>query len=284
MIFIKLIGGLGNQMFQYALGRHLAIKNGTKLKLDISELISGKGEITIRNYELDQFKIEEEIASPSDLVFFETNKIVKAIEKFKPYHRRLKVYEKGLSFDEKILKIKGVKYLNGFWQSELYFNDIRDVLLKEFSLKNEVSKNVKEISDKIKKQESVSLHVRRGDYVHKYSDQYHVQGNDYYHTALEIIKKVNPNYNLFVFSDDIEWCKTNLIFENQTFYIEPNKSFEDIYLMSLCSHNIIANSSFSWWGAWLNPNPEKICIAPKNWFKNKKQSNNNIIPRSWITI
>jgi hypothetical protein len=288
MIIIKLIGGLGNQMFQYALGRHLAIKNGTVLKFDISDLINSSNdnsEITIRNYELNNFNIEEKIASKEELVLFKDKrpKILRILEKLKPYNWRSKIYEKGLNFDQRILNIKGDKYLAGYWQSELYFNEIRDFLLNEFSPKKTNLDNIGVIADKIKSKTSISLHVRRGDYVKAYSNHYHVQDQTYYSEALQIIKQAYSNCNLFVFSDDIQWCKDNLNFEELTYYVEPNQSFEDIYLMSLCSHNIIANSSFSWWGAWLNKNPEKICIAPKKWFKNKNKKN-NIIPKNWITI
>jgi hypothetical protein len=290
MIIIRLIGGLGNQMFQYALGRHLAIKNGTTLKLDISELITTNENMdtTIRNYELNNFNIVDKISSNDDVLFVQQNKskFLKIIKKFTPYHLRTVVSEKDLSYDEKILNIDDKiadKYLNGYWQTELYFKEIREQLLEDFSLKNEISDLIVEISNKIQGTESISLHIRRGDYVKRYSDYYHIQSIDYYLKALKIIKDMHPNSKVFVFSDDIEWCEDNLNLQTETYFVKPNKSFEDIYLMSLCNHNIIANSSFSWWGAWLNNNPDKICIAPKNWFKDKKLKN-NIIPEKWITI
>lgn len=290
MIIARLIGGLGNQMFQYALGRHLAIKNGTTLKLDISELITTNENMdtTLRNYELNNFNIVDKISSVDDVLFVRQNKnkFLKIVEKFTPYHLRSVVCEKNLSYDEKILNIDDKiadKYLNGYWQTELYFKEIREQLLEDFSLKNEISDLIVEISNKIKDTESISLHIRRGDYVKRYSDYYHIQSIDYYLKALKIIKDMHPNSRVFVFSDDIEWCEDNLNLQTETYFVKSNKSFEDIYLMSLCDHNIIANSSFSWWGAWLNNNPDKICIAPKKWFKDKKLKN-NIIPEKWITI
>jgi hypothetical protein len=290
MIIARLIGGLGNQMFQYALGRHLSIKNGTTLKLDISELITTNENMdtTIRNYELNNFNIVDKISSNDDVLFVRQNKskFLKIIKKITPYHLRAVVREKDLSYDKKILTIEDKivdKYLDGYWQTELYFKEIREQLLEDFSLKNEISDLIVEISNKIKDTESISLHIRRGDYVKRYSDYYHIQSIDYYLKALKIIKDMHPNSKVFVFSDDIEWCEDNLNLQTETYFVKSNKSFEDIYLMSLCDHNIIANSSFSWWGAWLNNNPDKICIAPKKWFNDKKLKN-NIIPEKWITI
>lgn len=166
----------------------------------------------------------------------------------------------------------------GYFQSEKYFKHNRDYILNLFknqSLISQVQKLYPNISNN-----SISLHIRRGDYVNL-SELHPLQTIDYYNQAIETI---GPYRNLFVFSDDIEWCKQNLTYENMTF-VENQTDVFDLVAMSLCSNNIIANSTFSWWGAWLNENPNKVVIAPKNWFGTKRNlDESNIIPETWIKI
>ncbi|MPN39089.1 O-antigen biosynthesis glycosyltransferase WbnK [bioreactor metagenome] len=127
------------------------------------------------------------------------------------------------------------------------------------------------------------MHIRRGDYVNTYSNYYHILDDTYYLNAIAYIRDKCTNTKLFVFSDDIEWAQNNYKDIENIIFVAQNKSYEDMYLMSLCKHNIIANSSFSWWGAWLNENDNKIVIAPKKWFKNEKMKN-SILPKSYIKI
>jgi hypothetical protein len=167
-------------------------------------------------------------------------------------------------------------YLNGFWQSENYFSNVSELIRQQLQPTTEILEKLKQhLNGK-----SVSLHVRRTDYVT--SNGYHpVQTLEYYSKGLEII----GNYDqLLVFSDDINWCKENLKYDNILF-IENQDNIEDLWLMSLCDHNIIANSSFSWWGAWLNQNQNKIVITPNNWFGPQANLNElNMIPDNWIKI
>jgi len=287
MIVIRLIGGLGNQMFQYALGRNLAIINNTEFKLDITDLTKTDilNKHTIRDYELNHFQIIENIASVDEINHFNknNNRLSKLINRFRRYYRRPIVVEKQLSFDANIFKIRENSYLQGYWQSEEYFKEIREILLKEFKLKLYFRGNIQTIANEIINSNSVSLHIRRGDYVNTYSDYYFILDNTYYLNAITYIRNKYTNTKLFVFSDDIEWARKNLKdIENITF-VEQNKSYEDMYLMSLCKHNIIANSSFSWWGAWLNENDNRLVVAPKKWFKNESRIH-NIIPEKWIAL
>lgn len=236
MVIVKLKGGLGNQMFQYAYGRNLALKRKTILKLDKSFLRRRFWQkalgVTPREYELGEFNIKAEFAKPD----------------FRP---RLK----------------------GYWQNEKYFKDIRPILLKDFTLKKK-TKNFLKFKKLISGVNSVSIHVRRGDYVkRKVTGNYHgVLDLDYYRQAVEIIRKKVKKPRFFVFSDD----PTISNFSGLT-------NSEELILMSLCKHQIIANSSFSWWGAWLNRNPAKIVIAPQRWFR-AKIDDFEIVPQPWIKL
>jgi hypothetical protein len=281
MIVVNLCGGLGNQMFQYALGRNLALKNHTELKLDISQ---------VENYDpyssrLDVFNIPLNLASKSQLRlirFFNKTRLPKVLP-FNYNH----VYEKDRHFDTSILQMKGNIVLHGYWQTENYFKDIRDTLIKEFTVKNEPNDLNKSMLEKIKNSNSVCIHVRRGDYVaNKKTNAFHGTCTlDYYQNAVKSLDRKIRTPELFIFSDDSSWTQNNLQFAHPTTYVTINnsiKGYEDIRLMCNCKHFIIANSSFSWWGAWLSINPEKIICTPKRWFRNDDEG--DIIPKSWIRI
>lgn len=178
-------------------------------------------------------------------------------------------------------------FVDEYYQNEKYFIDIADEIKKEFVLKNDFSAKAKEYLQRIENSNSVSLHIRRGDYVaNKKINAYHgVCGLDYYNEAMKIIKEKINNPIFFVFSDDIHWAEENLKGTEFVFVSCPEiEDVEELILMSKCKHNIIANSSFSWWGAWLNKNPEKIVIAPKRWFNDKKAEQINIAPANWLRI
>lgn len=288
MIILNLKGGLGNQMFEYGLGRYLSRKNKTDLKFSIGHYDAGWG-----NYDLSAFNIEEKFATSEEISHF---------KKFqKKTGRRWFLYnlfvadgtkyiqEKYFHFDPDILELKDNTYLDGWWQTEKYFSDIRDVLLKDFTLKQPLSGKNKDVAGKITTANSVSIHIRRKDFVTNPKTN-HIHGalpKEYYDKALAYISSRIENLALFVFSDDIPWVRENLSFHFETVYIDWNDKspHEDIRLMSLCQHNIIANSAFSWWGAWLNPAKDKIVIAPKRWFANaSKCDTKDIIPKNWIKV
>jgi hypothetical protein len=291
MILVELIGGLGNQMFQYALGRSLSEKNKLPLKLDITGFNTYTG-ITPRRYELSCFKIKEHIATENDIQSFRKyakNKVLKLTQKMYPYYQRKVVVEKEYRFDPRILGISESVYLKGYWQSEKYFKNIRNILLNEFSLKNNLDSKTLDFANQIQKTESVSIHFRRGDYVNdpKVSQIHGVSPIDYYNKAIaRLLSEVN-NPVFFIFSDDINWVKENFKLDKTTYYVDFNSSgnaYLDLWLMSLCKHQIIANSSFSWWGAWLNQNADKVCIMPQKWFNDPTQSPKDIRPEGWIAI
>ena len=256
MIITKLQGGLGNQLFQWAYGKSLAVKHNTSLFLDTSFYANQIGN-TPRNYELNKFpnfNYQNTEVEPKSTI--------KVVDNF--YHIELS-YNQNYNYE-----------LNGFWQSEKYFLNISDLVREQFRPTNEIIEKLKKYIDG----KSISLHIRRTDYIT--SKGFHpVQTTQYYDKALEIIGDYDQ---LLVFSDDINWCKENLKYKN-IFFVENQDNIEDLWLMSLCDHNIIANSSFSWWGAWLNQNEDKIVIAPNNWFGLQSNLNeSDIIPSNWIKI
>lgn len=282
MIIVKLRGGLGNQMFQYAIGRNLALKNNTILKFDVSELEQDK----LRNYELAVFNISGSIASRFTMMFIRllNKRIISKI--LGQYYLYIK--QQGRYFNEKILVKKGNIYLDGYWQSENYFKEIRNTIIEDFTIKIKPDKKNKSMLEKIKNSNSICIHIRRGDYISNVKTN-KVHGScslKYYYNAIEeiIIKKVKyPTF--FIFSDEPQWTKENLKLRYPTIYVDINgseKSYEDLRLMSNCKHFIVANSAFSWWGAWLSNNPNKIICAPKRWFRSADEG--DIVPKSWIRV
>ncbi len=267
MVIVRILGGLGNQMFQYAYARSLSLK-GYDVKLDISKFKTYK---LHGGYQLDKYQINLEIAN-SFSVFMGKAKIKKNKK------------EKGLLFKKQLKTLNGNEYVKGYFQTEKYFNDIRAVLLDEFVINKKISLQCKTIASKISSSEnSCSLHIRRGDYISdEKANKVHGTCNlDYYQKAIQIINEKYSNVTFFVFSDDIPWTKENLHVKNAIYVDIKSIPHEDMYLMSLCKHNITANSSFSWWGAWLNKNEEKIVIAPKNWFIEKE---NEVACENWMKI
>ena len=266
MIVIRLIGGLGNQCFQYAVGRHLSEIHHTELKIDISEFEIYK----LHAYSLNHYNIIENFASSEDMVELK------------------QVREKHLHFDPEILHLPNGIYLHGYWGSEKYFASIAEIIRHDLTVKSSLSGKDKEMAEQITSCESVSVHIRRMDFLpNTYTDQMsECCSLDYYlcsveHIALTVIK---PHF--FIFSDDNAWVRENFKLPYPVTLVDhngPDKNYEDMRLMSLCKHNIIANSTFSWWGAWLNNNPDKIVFAPKKWFTEKaRNSSRDIVPDLWI--
>lgn len=291
MIIVKLIGGLGNQMFQYAVGRYLAMKNKNTLKLDIS----GFRDYKLRNYDLGHFNIRENIATSKDLsgVIFPSDRFIHKIGKYLKIKtanvQQIRyIKEQKSDFHPEILTLRDNIYLDGYWQSEKYFSDIQDVIRKEFTVKNKPDPINESYLGEIVDCESVSVHIRRGDYVsNPTTNQVHgFLGLEYYQRAMNAMLEKIGNPHFFVFSDDPEWAERNIKANAPITYVKHNgtKSYEDLRLMSTCKHHIIANSSFSWWGAWLSPDKEKFVIAPKRWFKSDRLNARDLIPDSWHKI
>ena len=290
-----MMGGLGNQMFQYAFAKHLAVKQGVELKMDLSHFKRelNKDKFTVRDLGLSHFNTNPVIASEAELKRYEKSKFSKIIDLFclnLPFKlNHLYVREPFFRFYKKALNAPKDCYLDGYWQSEYYFREIRKELLNDFTLVSELSDETMHVAEKIKSQQSVSIHVRRGDYISIAENQtiYSICDEQYYLTAMNRMADINKDSVFYVFSDEPEWFKTKVHSKYNVQYVMHNvgkNSYQDLYLMSLCKHNIIANSSFSWWAAWLNKNIEKMVIAPKNWFKNRSKDTSDLIPKAWIQL
>ncbi len=287
MIIVNLKGGLGNQMFQYALGRKLAIQNKDVLKLDTSGLDRANkvGDI-YRPFALGSFDIQDMIATPTEVrsLKYPNGLLSKGARWF-----RFKILRQThVGWEPRVLNKKGDLYLDGFWQSPKYFEDIRKIILKDFSLKVSFSSSAQKYVDMMQEGIAISLHLRRGDYINnkKVLKAYGVCSFEYYKKAIAEISSQVTNPVYFVFSDDIQWVKENLSIDGRVIYVTGSDitDVEEVILMSKCSHNIIANSSFSWWGAWLNQNKGKIVVAPKPWFETNEKHFKYLIPDSWTRI
>lgn len=271
MIIVNLTGGLGNQMFQYAFGKALANKYRTDLKLHFTNALFN----TQREFELNIFNISGEIATHNDLQKFGIveNRVINRLlylfdERFGfQLNQHIVTQKFPYDFDSKYLKIKDNSYLQGYWGYENYFKSIEKILRNEFTFKHILDEKNKELLRKIVNSESVSIHVRRGDYVTNKMNIPKFIGKDYYLKAIKQIKKIISKPLFFIFSDDILWCKQNLAnLVKNIIFIDGNKdkdSYKDLMLMSYCKHNIIANSTFSWWAGWLNNNKKKVIIRPE---------------------
>lgn len=293
MIIVKLMGGLGNQMFQYAFGRGVSLTKQVELKLDLSWFENLPSKDTIRVYELDTFNINPIFATADEI-----NKI-KGIYRVIPRRVCNFVSKIGISFGNSHFIEKEYKYdsnvfqnntyFEGFWQSYRYFDAFKDKIMTELTCKLPLEGKNRESSVKIQSCEAVSLHIRRGDYVsNTHASNFHgVSPLDYYYKAIDFISKQVEEPSFFIFSDDIAWVKENLKTEYPTTFVDHNnvkQGFEDMRLMSLCKHNIIANSTFSWWGAYLNRYEKKNVIAPKKWFNDPSIDTSDLIPSEWIRL
>ena len=279
MIFARLFGGLGNQMFQYAAGQALATRLGTDLALDFRTIDdNGTRRLT------DVFDLK--IAPAPNLPPAKHQGVLpyalwRALGK-NPKFRR----EHGLGVNPAFTQWGDNSYLHGYWQSEQYFTDIAEHIRGVFCPIPIMSAGNAAIADRIKASSSVSLHVRRGDYLAL--GAHGVCSEAYYNAALDqIAPQSTGTPTVFVFSDDPQWAHDNLPLPFEKVVVDingPETDYEDLRLMSLCEHNIIANSSFSWWGAWLNKNPHKAVAAPDPWFAAKGMQNPDILPKNWHRI
>lgn len=290
MIIVRLIGGLGNQMFQYAAGRRLAHVLGVEFKLDIT----GFEHYPLRKYYLENFNIKENFASLKEIRALTKRPIVERVLSWTlhrpPRTASTYIREKlSFHFDSDILSLPDGIYLDGYWQSEKYFADIAGIIRREFTVKTPQMGKNKELAEMVTATESVSLHIRRGDYVSNPSTNsiLGVCNLDYYTRCVEHLTQTVKNAHFFVFSDDPEWVHENLKLSYPMTLIDHNgadKNYEDLRLMSQCKHHIIANSTFSWWGAWLGQRRDKMVFAPKSWHACEKFDTRDLIPDKWTRI
>lgn len=292
MVIVKLLGGLGNQMFQYATGRMVAHRLGVSLLLDTSDF----AHYDLRRYELGEWSIEGRVATPDELDHIGVSvrspswliRLERALGLASPLN---KFSEASFSYDPGILKVKAPVYLSGYWQSDRYFFDVAELLRREFRLKQPVDEANREMAKRIREAgvKAISLHIRRGDYVtNSQTAHYHgVCSLDYYRAAANYLALHVTEPHFFVFSDDLVWVSENLKLGHAMTLVDVNgadRGVWDMALMMACRHHVIANSSFSWWGAWLNPHADKIVVAPKRWFSGASLDTRDLIPASWIRL
>ena len=268
-------------MFQYAAAKSLAIHKNIYLKID-------KDYNQYRKYELDAFKISSKIANKRETRFYSNKYILFILLKLnkKILKKVFNIYLEPVDgYNADFFNLPDDCYLIGHFQNENYFKDIRNIILKEFEFKNKVDDKLTIAI--LSKLNPISIHVRRGDYINnKHNAVFNVCDVNYYHKAIDLIcEKVKTPY-FYIFSEDIAWCKENLKIKQPHLFIEYNEknTIRDLLLMSFCKHNIIANSTYSWWGAWLNKNKSKIIIAPKKWLNSDPKYYKNIVPSNWIKI
>lgn len=283
------MGGLGNQMFQYAFGKSMAIQQHTILKLDRTFLDdkSPKENFTFRDYELDIFDIVADFATTQEIRSYFHRPLFNRL--FGLPNKKKVVKEHLLDQPFTVADLCEHMYFEGYWQKENYFLSQEEEIRKAFRFRSApVGRNL-ELAQHIASTPSIAVHVRRGDYASNAVIQsvHGVLGPEYYRQAASIVESSVSNPHYFVFSDDSEWTKKNIQLGEKCTYIDHNtgkNSFEDMRLMSLCQHNIIANSSFSWWSAWLNTHKGKIVVAPSKWFHNLEEASRHSLPPSWIKI
>ncbi|TAN58437.1 alpha-1,2-fucosyltransferase [Patescibacteria group bacterium] len=293
MIIVKIVGGLGNQMFQYAMGRRLSEQYHTNLKLDISDYTE---RYKLRQYSLSHLNINARIASTKEIHSHKKERygIFQFMHRLLPnlissYSFQRYITEKDFSFDSSMLSLEDNIYLDGYWQSEKYFFDIQNIIRREFTIKTSPDSENMSMMERIGAINAVAIHIRRGDYVtNSLTNAVHGTAPlEYYNQAANYMLRAVRNPTFVVFSDDPEWAKKNMKIPAPIIYIDHNRSnkdYEDLRLMSSCKHHIIANSSFSWWAAWLNSNPQKVVIAPKRWFADSTKNTKDLLPESWIKM
>lgn len=258
LVSVKLMGGLGNCLFQIAAAYSVSLRDSKKFICE--KIVSHGSHKPIDHYLNNIFRK----INFGDVNFSYSN------------------YKEPFFHYNEIPKSSNNLLLNGYFQSEKYFINYRNEILNLFEINEDTKNKLNDKYGNVLSKKTCSIHIRRGDYVRL--NQYHtVQPIDYYEKSFNLI---GNDYDYLIFSDDIEWCKNNFDFIPNKHFIEGDSDYENLYLMSMCNNNIIANSSFSWWGAWLNKNENKKVISPKNWFgeKNKHLNTMDIYPKNCIVI
>jgi hypothetical protein len=305
MIVAEIFAGLGNQLFQYAAARAVAERLRVPLKLNVQPLAGS----TTCTYDLDKFNITAALASPAEVEAAVSlpapglrQNLHRVANRLRPPARRRSIVrEVNFHFEDELRTATKNCYLFGHWQSEKYFKGIEPIIRAEFTLAPGVTEDRPNLVAQIGREESVSLIIRRGDFLQY--DHLNLYGDNlgYYYQAIECIRRRTRNPHFFIFSDDIAWVKEHLRLEvPHTFVSEPYpgerykinaRRHQDLLLISRCRHHIITNSTFAWWGAWLGTDPAKVVVAPRRWFKEGTRWYNgtvadtkDVLPESWIKL
>jgi hypothetical protein len=292
MIAVQMCGGLGNQMFQYAAGRQLAIRHGTELVLDASDFSAGKASDTAREYELWRFRTKARLAQADEIRMLRIGRrmplITRSLSKWYPYR------EYGYGYNPEFQRLPSSTYLVGYWQSHRYFSDAAAQIASEFTSVLPLSKANIALGAEITQREAVAVHIRRGDYVSlKSAANFHgLLPQSYYLDAIARIQSSISNPYFAVFSDDPQWCMDQMPFgAEEGICVSHNvgvDAWQDLMLMACCQHHVIANSSFSWWGAWLADQRiglrDRLVFAPAAWFKQLPQVSEDRFPPHWMVL
>jgi hypothetical protein len=291
MIIVKLWGGMGNQMFQYAFGRSLAHRHDTTLKLDLGFFRNQprNKKHVFRSYDLDVFNIQEEFATEKEVLKlgrrFKNDLLERGFNRVLGV-KRSHIVEPHFHFSPSIHQSPDDVYLDGYWQSEKYFSDIPQIIRSEFTCREPLNAKAEKLMDDIKNSVSICLNVRRGDFV---TNSFHgTYGAEYFAAADAIISRKISGYTYYVFSDEIDWCEQNLKFGVPTVFVSheyAGPKFQDyLRLMTACRHFVIPNSSFAWWAVWLNGSKDNMVIAPKKWFNDPAMDTRDLYLPGWIKI
>lgn len=291
---VQLIGGLGNQMFQYSIGTIIQLETKTKVKYDIDFFkinLETEG-FKKRRLDLDVFDVQIDVLSRQERNYFLGSGKLIALKRL-IQGQPVFFNESELGFKKDWSVISHNTYYLGYFQKFQFYKGYEKTLMQTFRFNTKkVSQKALELSNRFCEENAVSLHIRKGDYVNDdiTKSVFFNLDIDYYNSAIDQLSKFHKNLKFYIFSDDIKWVVENFTLKGFNYEIvelnNPENPWEDMFLMTKCKHNIIANSTFSWWGAFLNPNPQKLIFAPKNWYYDttKNQQAMQIYPNSWILI
>lgn len=297
MVIVKLQGGLGNQMFQYAAGRALSVRLGAPLKLDRRRMDHPVEGSTPWRYALGALNVREEFADPREAADL-SGEAQTRLRRLSLRLRRASgivppratvLRDRELRFLTEFHEVSGDVYLDGYWQSERYFLGISEIIRREFSLRRPLERIDREFGEEIAREESVSIHVRRGDYVsNPAANRFHgLCSEEYYRKCIAIVSEKVRAPRFVVFTDDPAWARGNMAVPPGTAFVDwdqPRDGSVDLELMRRCRHHIIANSSFSWWGAWLGSRQGSLVLAPARWFLDPSMSAADLLPDSWVRV
>ena len=296
-IIVSLYGGLGNQLFQYATARAIAAKNNAELILDLAWFTTAKksSSITARRFALSPFNIPSaQLQEQGDFLHATSSRITRLFKKYLNYKKFKReninyLKEKSFNFDANIFSLPGSIWLDGYWQSYKYFQDIQALLQREIGTVGQLSNESQKLLFVIATNDAICLHIRRGDYVtNKAAAAVHgLPDMEYYQSGLILAAKGLKNPHCYIFSDDPQWVKENFTASIPITIVDvngPDDAHQDLWLMAACKRFVIANSSLSWWGAWLSEAADKIVVCPRQWFLAKNLNTRDLIPDDWLKI
>jgi hypothetical protein len=305
-VTIRLGGGLGNQLFQYAFGRRLSMANRALLYLDASgyeDVTQPDSAAGLRMLGLDHFNIagtllrrRSDIRPPEPWIRRKIrkywDKFARLVEQTKPYYLKQVVVEperNHFKFDPRLYNraISGNVSLYGYWQTEKYFAEVEPIIRHELVVRDPLDEANARVAKAIESTNSISIHVRHGDNAGSIATALGVLPSEYFLKAISNLLNCVAQPHFFVFSDDIPWAKELLILAHPTTFVTHNgdaRNYEDLRLMSFCKHHIVGNSTFSWWGAWLGKKDGQIVYAPRRYYQNIDRPNPDLYPERWQLI